>query len=265
MGATLKLRNPQVARLHAAAVRSGKRRISRDERLRLEARRKVRARLNAKLKAIAAQTKRAQRAVTRICQTARKRARARAQEERAAASAKREKDFGRVKVRCADRRQKIRAAQRTATAAALLAAEHEKRLWDEVYGKGTRKRAGSIRKSERRQESDEEVERNIETELVPVWKKVRRRISGSQYQSRLEAFRHWVHDNESEVRAMLAEFESRAIERAQREWAKEQVRWEREQHAAQLDALARKYERRGLSKQQARKQARHDLTSDVPF
>lgn len=265
-----KLRNPEVIKLHRAAQRGGKRTLSREAQLRLEARRKVRRVLTAALKAIATRAQRANRAVTRMCAAARQRVLERAKRERAEAraaiNARRDAGLAQVRVTCATRRERIAQGTVAAQAAAHLKAEHERRLWDEVYGgKSSRSKTSSMRARARQQESDQEVERNIAPELIPIWRKHKRQIRGSDRRTRTEAFEEWVHDNESDVRAELAELAHREQAKAEREYARQQAAWEKEQHEAQRAAFVRKHMRRGLSKTKAEQAARAELLADVPF
>lgn len=55
------------------------------------------------------------------------------------------------------------------------------------------------RRAEKRAESDDEVRNSIDPELWPVWEKVKGRIKGSRFRSRLEAFEQWTHDHGGEV------------------------------------------------------------------
>jgi hypothetical protein len=54
-------------------------------------------------------------------------------------------------------------------------------------------------KGERREESDDEVRRDLAPELVPVFNAVRKTIKGSARRTRTEAFLEWAHDNPGEV------------------------------------------------------------------
>lgn len=83
-----------------------------------------------------------------------------------------------------------------------------------------------MRKAEGKAESDAEVLRNIDAELVPIWEVVKKSITGSAKRSRTEAFLHWVEENPDEIQAILAEhFQGRGLEaeleRAQYEQAAE--------------------------------------------
>jgi hypothetical protein len=270
----MKLRNPQIAKLHSAATRQAKRsaatrKLSREAQLRQTARRKVRRVLKQTLREIAARAKRANAAVTRACVAARKRVMARTKREREEArraiNARRDAGLNRVQLQCESRRKAVARGKLSATAAALIKADHERALWDEVYGAPNKRK--TVRSQERRQESDQEVEANLSPELIPVWRRHKRAIKAGPRRSRTEAFEEWVHDHESDVRAELAELADRETAKAQKSYAREQARWEREQHAAQMDALVREYVKTGMTRNQAKRAAKTKLLGleDVPF
>jgi len=56
--------------------------------------------------------------------------------------------------------------------------------------------------AERRQESDDEVVRNLPASLVGVFNKVRRQVKGGPRTTRTEAFLQWVEENPGEVYAL---------------------------------------------------------------
>ena len=78
--------------------------------------------------------------------------------------------------------------------------EAERRLFRSFYG---RKPASRVRAAERRQESDDEVERNLPPELVPVFRRVKKTIKAGPRRSRTEAFLEWVEGNTDEAHAIL--------------------------------------------------------------
>lgn len=79
--------------------------------------------------------------------------------------------------------------------------ELETGRYRESYGrKGPRPRVSA---KERREESDDEVRRNLPAELVAVFDRVRRDIKPSPRRSRTEAFLEWVHDNPDEAHAIV--------------------------------------------------------------
>lgn len=262
-----RLRNPEIARLHRQAMRSHSRKRSSDARIRTEALAKVRRVLRQSLAKIAKRAKAAHEAVTRTCKAARRRVLERTRREREdarlAMNASRDAGFERVRLECQTKRQRVDRARSSAEASVRLRADHERRLVNEVYGG----RRATTTAREQRQESDEAVERNIAPELVPIWRKHRRHIKGDARRSRLEAFEEWIHDNEAEVRAELASLLEKESQRAERTYLREQEKWEREQHEKAIEALARKFISKGLSKAAARRAAKAELLglSDVPF
>lgn len=77
--------------------------------------------------------------------------------------------------------------------------------------------------SERRAQSDEEVERDIEAEdpsLVPVWHRVKKQIRATPRRSRSEAFFEWVHDSQAQVEAMKVEIQEQEFAREFEEWSR---------------------------------------------
>lgn len=76
---------------------------------------------------------------------------------------------------------------------------------------------------ERRQESDDEVRRNLDADMVPVFDRVASAIRGSAKMTRTEAFLHWVHENSDEVLRIQAELAEQDVAR----WLEEQHEQER--------------------------------------
>lgn len=126
---------------------------------------------------------------------------------------------------CDARRAKVRGA--VDDAVRLADEERDERLRRaRQLGAAERKRAKRLAAAERRQErrearqqSDDEVEANIDAELRPVWRKVKRDIEGTSKMSRTEAFLHWVDENEGDVWALRqdeidAELDDLAAEQA---------------------------------------------------
>lgn len=87
-----------------------------------------------------------------------------------------------------------------------------------------REQAFKLTGAERQRESDDEVERNIDAELVPIWRKVKRGIKGNEHKTRTEAFLQWVEENPGEIVAL----QEKAAERELRELLKQQKAAERE-------------------------------------
>jgi hypothetical protein len=77
------------------------------------------------------------------------------------------------------------------------------RLVRETDRKLAKARAPRSSATERRQESDDAVERDIDRALVPVWRRVKRHVRGVPgLMSRTEAFLKWVEENADEVASM---------------------------------------------------------------
>jgi len=75
-----------------------------------------------------------------------------------------------------------------------------------------------IRRSEAASESDSTVESDIDPELLPVWKAVKRGITASPKRSRTETFLQWVEEHPEEVTAILSE----RLEQSEAEWRQAQ-------------------------------------------
>ncbi len=84
-------------------------------------------------------------------------------------------------------------------------------------GRMRRREMSRTTAAERRQESDDEVRRNVDLELVPLFDQVRRSIKGSPYQSRTEAFLQWVEENPSAVLHAQEELAARELRKLIRE------------------------------------------------
>lgn len=156
-----------------------------------------------------------------------------------------------VKMQCRVAREKLRTVcSRRAEQAKLRGAEAiaarareaaEARETDKLLRKADqRHRVGVVKArssaTERQQESDDEVVRNLPESLVPVFRKMRKHVKGGPRRTRTEAFLEWVEENPGEVYAMQGE-------QAERELAK---------LVAEHDRATR------LSR-------RKQLASDVPF
>lgn len=76
-----------------------------------------------------------------------------------------------------------------------------------------------VRATERRQESDQEVERDIPPELVSLWRKTKRHLKPTARMSRAEQFMKWAEDNPGEVLDAQADAAARDVERLVREHA----------------------------------------------
>jgi hypothetical protein len=135
---------------------------------------------------------------------------------------------------CAHRRAKVKAsagsdADKLKRHATEL--ERQRREVARIDRGTTGQHKAAARALERRQESDDEVLRNIGPELAGVWRKVRKQFAQApRNRTRTEAFLEWLEANPDEVLAMQAErgealaakdvAELRAIERGLRKAAK---------------------------------------------
>jgi len=171
--------------------------------------------------------------------TARARARLTSARVRAACKASR----GRARARARALRDQARelapraraeCATRKATAGVLGIAGVERAKGEladtrRVYARKPRAPLVRSTAKERRQESDDEVERDLAPELVPIWRKVKRQIRATPgLRSRTEAFLEWVEENADDVVARQAEEYAgpafaRALEREEREHYARQV------------------------------------------
>jgi hypothetical protein len=105
--------------------------------------------------------------------------------------------------------QVTRETARTELEARLLLAarelESQREHMKKEYGRksrGGRVSAAQARR-EAREESDDEVRRNLPAELVPVFDKVRNVIRPEPRRSRTESFLEWVEDNPDEAHAII--------------------------------------------------------------
>jgi hypothetical protein len=89
-------------------------------------------------------------------------------------------------------------------------------------------RAKGPKKSERRSESDDAVRAELPEELLPVWERVKRRITAKPGMSRAESFLHWAEEHSDEVAEMQALDAEDATERMIREVEER----ERQEHEA---------------------------------
>ncbi len=125
-------------------------------------------------------------------------------------------------------------ARRIGAAGAELGAERE-----HYRTKFGRRGATRTTAKERREESDDDVRRNLPPELVAVFNRIGRSVKASPRRSRTEAFLQWVHDNEDEAHAIVYEAIDRDVDRLVRE-QEAIARRLRQKHRGEsaLDALA---------------------------
>ncbi|HEX7235464.1 MAG TPA: hypothetical protein VF405_00805 [Gammaproteobacteria bacterium] len=102
------------------------------------------------------------------------------------------------------------------------------------YGrKGGRGRVSAAQaRKERREESDDEVRRNLPPELLTVWERVRGAIRPSPRRTRTEAFLEWAEENPDAVHAIVYE----DVDRQVAELIREQQAIERRQQKGYDDA-----------------------------
>lgn len=122
--------------------------------------------------------------------------------------------------------------------------------------------------AERRSESDDEVEQNIDPDLIALWRRVRRGIKGTDRKSRTEAFHEYVEEHPDEAYAAR---EQAAEEALAREWnMKAPPRVQTRFTKAPLGALlagdkGRKPKGRGAAGRARPNPTPKVLPSDVPF
>jgi hypothetical protein len=163
-----------------------------------------------------------------------------------AARAQRREAVKGVQVQCRVAREKLRTVcARRAQAAKLRGAEavaarkreaDEARETDKLLKSADRRHRVGVVKArssalERRQESDDEVIRNLPESLVGVFQKMRKHVKGGPRRTRTEAFLEWVEENPGEVYAMQGE-------QAERDLAKLVAEHERATRLSRRKALA---------------------------
>jgi hypothetical protein len=174
--------------------------------------RRIREDYDAQVRALRGKQRRVRSKVTKACEKTRRAAsdEVREMRERERERINRRADAIRAKAkkRCATRRARVQDA--VTAGLAVAAEERDSRIRRaKQLGAAERKRAAKLAaseerraKREREQESDDAVEANIDAELIPVWRQVKREIRGTPKMSRTEAFLHWVGENENEMWAM---------------------------------------------------------------
>lgn len=115
-----------------------------------------------------------------------------------------------------------KAAARATTTAGIAAARRELKAERAELAAQARRYSGKKTKpratrSERRQESDQEVERDIPPELVSLWRKTKRHLRPTARMSRAEQFLKWAEDHPEEVLDAQADEAAREVERLIRE------------------------------------------------
>lgn len=170
-----------------------------------------------------------------LCRRSRARARARIRARRAEVLAMLRHEsarlLGEARRACEERAGKVRKRSAKATAALEKEAKALARelAADKLYREFQRGGASPSRTSrtERRQESDDEVRGNLEPDLVSVFDSVKRSIHGSPKKSRTEAFLEWAEENPDEVLTVRAELGDRAFQRELREHLEQEKKIDR--------------------------------------
>lgn len=106
--------------------------------------------------------------------------------------------------KCLLRKKSIRDESNAAIEAAKREREEERRFRREIQraeGRVHAREKGRTSALERRTESDDEVEHNIEPLLVPLWRRIKRSIAGNARKSRTEQFLQYVEEHAHEVYA----------------------------------------------------------------
>lgn len=165
----------------------------------------LRAKELAERKAKKRKLRRAGRLCKKDVERTREKANAAWERERQAALGKRRARKKAARQRCRDRAARARTRSDIQIASARETRKSERKHAAEIRrlerSGAARSRARSTR-SERRSESDDEVEQNIAPELVRLWRRVKRTIKGSERMSRTEAFLKYVEENPEERYAL---------------------------------------------------------------
>jgi len=103
----------------------------------------------------------------------------------------------------------------TMIAGAMRDREMQRAHMEREYGR--RRGAGRVSAAqlakEARNESDDEVRRNLPPELVSVFNRVRSTIKPGRRRTRTEAFLEWVHDNPDEAHSIVFDAVERDVDR----------------------------------------------------
>lgn len=192
--------------------------------LRRRRERELKARDTARLRELAARLKGARaarpaqiREIRSLCRVGRANVRARVRALRSEMVAELRDRVKRLREEQAGDCRTSEAAARVNLSKAIDQAHDELRAarseWRSFYG---RKRS-SVTAKERRQESDDEVERNLPAELVPVFRKVRGSIKAGPRRTRTEAFLEWVENNTDDAHAIVYDAVERDVAKMVRE------------------------------------------------
>lgn len=127
-----------------------------------------------------------------------------------------------LRARCAAAIARARARVEAARARLREERTHRRTMRVILAGQRAQRRHERVAtRRERVQESDYEVETNLDPELVPLWRRVKSRIRGTGRMTRTEVFLHYVHEHPGEVWSALeaeseAKLERMFAERASR-------------------------------------------------
>lgn len=99
------------------------------------------------------------------------------------------------------------------------------------------KKPGLARARVRRSESNDEVRQNLDPDMLALFEKVRRQITGSDRQSRTEAFLAYAHDHPKELLGALDDLAEQKIRELEREHRKAHRFARKRYSAAELDAV----------------------------
>jgi len=197
----------------------------------LEIKRSQRAQDRAKLAGIRAaiadtiiRRKEARGRAVALCRAERVAVRDRAKAARAEAfallRAAREREKADAREACAARKAEITASGKTAEAQERARLAEERALMAEIRridARIAKKDKGTRTATERRQESDDEVRRNLPADLLALFEQVKRQIKGSTRISRTEAFLQFAEEHPGEVVNAIEGLSDRELKRLQAE------------------------------------------------
>jgi hypothetical protein len=180
----------------------------------LKRRDKLRLReLAARLKHAQAERSHARKAIAHYCKLGRQnvtaRVRALREELRAALATKAAKMREAQRDRCAADQKAAQLELDQVIRQVRAELEQERQSFGHHYGR----KASRSTSAERRAESDDEVERNLPVELVPVFRMVKRNIKPGPRRTRTEAFLDWAEENPDDVAAIMYEQADRDVRR----------------------------------------------------
>ena len=160
--------------------------------------------LRARIRAAREQKRAALRSVRAGCRGARKRLRGKVKAARVAAAERLRLEIADMRAaargRCKLRVEKVRALGKTKLRTRQAILDQQLILNAEIKAAGHRLRKAHFQRAvEVRQESDDEVEGNLPSDLWGVWRQVRAQFKARERMSRTEAFLHWAEENPDEV------------------------------------------------------------------